>query len=186
MSTLTDQAARPSTAPAEGRPASAVAAGAFAAVQAAAASLVVVLVPVVLTWVTTTRSGGWLPGPRIGLDAWLLSQHAGLIISGGHIGLVPIGLLPVPALACWFAGRRLARAMDPKAAAIAAGVSLARPARVPLRAMAAFVLCYAGLGAAISLLAAAPTARPVLTQAVLGTLVVAGVAGAAGAAAYRA
>jgi len=186
MSTVTDQASRASTAPAEGRPAPAVACGAFAAVQAAAASLVVVLVPVVLAWVTSTRSGGWLPATRIGLDAWLLSQHAGLIIPGGHIGLVPMGLLPVPALACWFAGRRLARTMDPKAAAIAAGVSLARPARVPMRAITAFVLCYAGLGAAVSMLAAAPEARPVLTQAVLGTLVVAGVAGAAGAAAYRA
>lgn len=187
MSTLLDQVARlPPASSQRNRAVPVMTAGALAAVHAAAASLALVLVPVVVAWVTSAHGGGWVPATRIGLDTWLLAQHAGLIITGGYIGLVPLGLLSVPALACWFACRRLGRTMDPKADAIAAGVSRARPARVPLRAMAAFVLCYAGIGGAVSLLAAGPQARPVFTQAVLGTAAVAAVAGAAGAAAYRA
>jgi len=186
MSALLDRVARiPSAGSGEPTP-SPVLAGGFAAVQAASASLVVVLAPVVAGWVTSGSRATWFQAVQIGLDTWLLAHHASIVLPGGTVGLFPIGLAAVALTTCWLAGRRLARVLDPKAAAIEAGVSRARPARVPVRALAGFVACYALLGLLAGLVAASPAARPLATQAVLGCGLTAAIAGTAGAAAYRA
>src|SRR3954453_17251000 len=78
------------------RPAPAPAAAA-AACQAAAASLVAVLAPVVLGWVVDSDGKGtWLQAVRLSLALWLLAQHGGLAVDGGHVGLVPLGLYLQP------------------------------------------------------------------------------------------
>lgn len=169
-------------------------AGAVAAVQAAAGSLVVVLAPVVAAWAVTTNTGGdaqggapapWLTVVRLALAIWVLAQHAGLGVPGGWVGLVPLGLAAVPLAASWFAGRRLARSLDPNAERIEAGASRARRAGVPWTAMLAMTVTYAGLATAAAWLATTATIRPVLWQAAAGSGVVALVGGWLGGSAYR-
>jgi Family of unknown function (DUF6350) len=44
-------------------------------------------------WVTATRHGNAVrPAMATALQAWLLANHAGLAISGGTVGIVPLGL----------------------------------------------------------------------------------------------
>jgi Family of unknown function (DUF6350) len=160
-------------------------AGALAAVQAATASLVVVLLPVVLTWATAAYSRApWGSAVRTGVSAWLLGHHAGLEVPGGHVGLVPLGLTAVPLVSCWLAGVRLARTLDPRAEAVRAGVGRARPVAPPPRAMMALVLTYAGLVGLAALMATSATVRPVIWQAFAGAAVLCAVASVSGAAAW--
>jgi hypothetical protein len=167
-------------------PPSVVGVSLLAAVQAAAASLVLVLVPVVGTWTASTGGASDWPGVvRLGLDLWVLAQHGGIVVSDGHVGLVPLGLSAVPLAACWFAGRRLARALDPRAERIAAGATRAVPSFPPLRALVVFAAGYALLAGVAAVAGATPSAQPILGQAFVGAGTVAGVAGCLGAAAYR-
>ena len=107
-------------------------AGAAAACQAAGASLLAVLAPVVLAWVVDSDGKGtWLQAVRLSLAVWLLAQHGGLTVDGGHVGIVPLGLTLAPLAACWLGGRRMSRALDPRAEAIAAGATRAAPRVAP-------------------------------------------------------
>ena len=127
MTSLLD---RPPGAPLDVRPAPTAAAVAAAA-QAAGASLVAVLAPVVLAWVVDSGGHGtWVQAVRLALALWLLAQHGGLVVDGGHVGLVPLGLSLFPLAACWFGGRRLARVLDPRAEAIAASSRCRTSSRV--------------------------------------------------------
>src|SRR4051794_4545857 len=109
------------------RPAPAPAAAAVAC-QAAAASLLAVLAAVVLAWVVDSDGKGtWLQAVRLSVAVWLLAQHGGLAVDGGHVGIVPLGLTIAPLAACWLGGRRVARLLDPRADAIAAGAPPAPP-----------------------------------------------------------
>jgi hypothetical protein len=167
------------------RPAPAPAAAAVAC-QAAAASLVAVLAPVVLAWVVDSDGKGtWLQAVRLSLGVWLLAQHGGLAVDGGHVGIVPLGLTIAPLAACWMGGRRLARTLDPRADAIAAGATRAAPSWPPAVALASFAGTYCLVVAAAVLIADMPGAHPIGLQAVLGGAVVASVCGTLGAAAYR-
>jgi hypothetical protein len=181
MSSLLD---RP-PAPIDVRPAPAPAAAA-AACQAAAASLVAVLAPVVLAWVVDSDGKGtWLQAVRLSLAVWLLAQHGGLAVGGGHVGIVPLGLTLAPLAACWLGGRRLGRVLDPRAEAIAAGATRAAPTWPPAVALSAFAGTYCLVVAAAVLVADMPGIHPIGLQAVLGGAVVSSVFGTLGAAAYR-
>ncbi len=182
MTSLLD---RPTGAPLDVRPAPTAAAVAAAA-QAAGASLVAVLAPVVLAWVVDSAGRGtWVQAVRLALALWLLAQHGGLTVDGGHVGLVPLGLSLFPLAACWFGGRRLARVLDPRAEAIAAGATRAVPAWPPAVALATFPTAYC-TGVAIAALAAdMPSMHPIGLQAVLGAAVVSSVGVTLGAAGYR-
>ena len=161
-------------------------AGAAAACQAAAASLVAVLAPVVLAWVVDSDGKGtWLQAVRLSLAVWLLAQHGGLAVVGGHVGTVPLGLTLAPLAACWLGGRRMSRALDPRAEAIAAGATRAAPAWPPAVALASFAGTYCLVVAAAVLVAGMPGAHPIGLQAVIGGAVVSSVCGTLGAAAYR-
>jgi hypothetical protein len=167
-------------------PPSVVGSSLLAAVQAAAASLVVVLLPVVGTWVTAVGGSAiWTDVVRLALDLWVLAQHGGIVVADGHVGLVPLGLSAAPLIACWFAGRRLARVLDPRSERIAAGTSRARPAFPPLRALVIFASVYALIAALAAALGATSWARPIPGQAFAGAGVIATVAGGLGACAYR-
>jgi hypothetical protein len=167
------------------RPAPAPAAAAVAC-QAAAASLVVVLAPVVLAWVVDSDGKGtWLQAVRLSLAVWLLAQHGGLTVDGGHVGIVPLGLAIAPLAACWLGGRRVARLLDPRAEAIASGATRAAPAWPPALALASFAGTYCLVVAAAVLIADMPGAHPIGLQAVLGAAVLSSLCGTLGAAAYR-
>lgn len=185
MSTLVGPEVREASAGSPQLPPSVVGVSLLAAVQAAAASLVVVLVPVVGTWTTTDGNTDWTAVVRLGLDLWVLAQHGGIVVSGGHVGLVPLGLALAPLSACWFAGRRLARALDPRAERIASGASRATPSFPPLRALVVFAAGYALLAGVAAVGGASSSAQPILGQAFVGAGTVAVVAGGLGAAAYR-
>jgi hypothetical protein len=116
---------------------------------------------------------------------WLLAQHGGLAVAGGHVGIVPLGLTLAPLAACWLGGRRLARVLDPRADAIAAGATRATPTWPPAVALASFAGTYCLVVAAAVLIADMPGAHPIGLQAVLGGAVVSSVCGTLGAAAYR-
>jgi hypothetical protein len=178
--------------------------GALAAVQAAGLSVLLVVLVAVLAWVAAPQTGAtWLEASRIGVDAWLLAHRTGIAVEGGHVGLAPLGLTLLPAVACWTAGRRVTQALvaaaqgaaaqgaaaqgaaaqgaaaqgaAPGAAAVATGVA----PRARARALAALTSTYALSAAVLSLLAATPQARPLSGQALLGAAVLSGVAGAAG------
>jgi len=182
MTSLLD---RPTGAPLDIRPAPTAAAVAAAA-QAAGASLVAVLAPVVLAWVVDSAGRGtWVQAVRLALALWLLAQHGGLTVDGGHVGLVPLGLSLFPLAACWMGGRRLARVLDPRAEAIAAGATRSAPAWPPAVALATFAAAYC-TGVAVAALAAdMPSVHPIGLQAVLGAAVVSSVGVTLGAAGYR-
>lgn len=155
------------------------------AVQAAAASLVVVMIPVVLAWATAAYSqAAWTDVVRFGVGAWLLAHHTGIVIPGGHLGLVPIGLLAVPMTSCWFAGVRLARGLDPNADQIREGVGQVRARPPTPKAMGVFVFAYAGVVTAVAALVTSADVRPVLGQAFVGAMLIVCLCGAAGTAAW--
>jgi hypothetical protein len=158
----------------------------LAALRAAAACLVPVLVPVVLGWVL--GAGGqatWIQAARLAVGLWLLAHHAGLTVAGGHVGLVPVGLATLPLIACWYAGRRLARTMDPNAERIAAGATRAKPVMPSWRVLATFSTAYCVIAGLASPVATMPGVAPVTYQAVLGAAVTSVVGVVLGAASYR-
>lgn len=155
------------------------------AVQAATASLVVILVPVVLAWATASYSRApWGQALQVGVAAWLLAHHSGIVIPGGHVGLTPLGMTLIPLISCWLAGVRLARNLDPNAEAIRAGIGRRRPAQPPPRALMALVLSYAGLVTVAGALATTATIRPLVPQAFLGATVICAVGAVCGASAW--
>ncbi len=185
MSTLLGPSRTTGTPSSPPAPPSVLGSAAFSAVQAAAASLVAVGVPVVLTWIVSTGGQAtWTQVVQVALSIWLLAQHAGLAVPGGHIGLMPMGLTVLPLLACGLAGRRLARVLDPRGDRIASGASSALPVMPPVRAMVVFVATYSALAAVAAIPAAMPGSRPIVPQAAVGAAVVCGLAGTLGAASY--
>ncbi len=183
MSTATLPPQTPLQPPAERR--APITAGLAAAAQAVVASLGLVAAPVVAVWVLTSGTQTtWPQAVRVAGAVWLLAQHTGLSVTGGHVGLVPLGLTVVPLLACYHAARRLSRTLDPAWAD--QGTARSRePVLPPRRALAAFLAGYCALAVAISFLAAGPGLHPVTAQALAGSLVVSGVGAAAGAGAHR-
>jgi hypothetical protein len=187
MSSLLDRTvglARPIPPP--GAPPSPVGAACLAAGRAAVTGATPVLVPVAVAWIL--GAGGeatWTQTVRFSACLWLLAHHTGLTVSGGHVGLTPIGLIAVPLAACWFAARRLARQLDPRAERIEAGATRAAPKAPPRWVLLVFALVYAVIVTVISFVAAMPGLRPVPWQAAPGALVIAMVGGVLGAAAWR-
>ncbi|MFG3435776.1 DUF6350 family protein [Nonomuraea sp. NPDC047897] len=67
--------------------------------------------------------GAGLPGVfRTAAQAWLAAHHAGFAIPGGRVGLLPLGLIILPALLLYRAARWMARDAD---------LRLRLPARLP-------------------------------------------------------
>ncbi len=153
-------------------PVTALAAGTLVAATTLAIAVLAITVVVLLGWITATRSqasgaAAW----RLVLQVWVLAHHGGFAIeaSGGtRFGLVPLGVtVPVALLLAGSAAR----------AARAAGI---RTPRSALRMLVALVLVYGMLTLAVSPLASAENIHPMASQAMLGAMLVAGLAGGAG------
>jgi hypothetical protein len=114
---------------------------------------------------------------RVASDLWLALHRVEIGVPGGAIALAPLAGAAVPAWWCWVAGRRVGAAADRRGS---------RGER--LRRLAPSVLCLAVGYAVVTCVVAAAAGdrsyRPVLWQAVVAGLVVAGVP--AGVAALRA
>jgi hypothetical protein len=170
--------------PSDVRPAAPTAA-ALAAGQAAVASLVVVLVPVVLTWLTATSDrAAWTSVLRLGAVLWLLGQHVPVAIPGGEVSFAPLGLLLVAASTLVGSARRLARVLDPEGDRIEAGTTSVAPSGPGWGASALFVAVYAALAALVAAGAGSPAARPDPGRAAVTAAVLAAGCCALGVASY--
>ena len=144
--------------------------GTVGAAQAATGSLLCVLLPVVGVWMASpTTSAPWPEALRIGADAWLLAHHTSIATSAGYTALVPLGLTLLLVAWCWSSGRRMGEALR-----AVAGIRLRRQG---IRAWCAFTCAYAVLATLVSIVAAAPVARPVSAQALLGAAALSGLSG---------
>ncbi|MFI7222515.1 DUF6350 family protein [Nonomuraea angiospora] len=141
-------------------------------------------------WIAAPRGtlGTGLPGVfRTAAQLWLAAHHAGFAIQGGRVGLLPLGLIVLPAVLLYRAGRWMARDADlrlrlparlpknsPKeqagarrraqlAVVVQAGVSLAAP--------------YALLAGLIALAASNEITQPFIGEALLSHFVLAFLAG---------
>ncbi|WP_373861862.1 cell division protein PerM [Actinomadura hibisca] len=137
-----------------------------------------------LAVLTTVTLIGWIAAPRTALgqglpgvfrtvvNFWLVSHHAGFAGPNGRVGLLPLGLLVLPAALLYRGGGWVIRA---------AGAQGRVRAEVP-RVAVALAVPYALLAAALAVAAAAPSVRPSAWQALLACFVVAMGAGGLGAA----
>ncbi|KAB8197817.1 hypothetical protein FH608_004670 [Nonomuraea phyllanthi] len=133
--------------------------------------------------------GSGLPGVfRTAAQLWLAAHHAGFAIQGGRVGLLPLGLMLLPAVLLYRAGRWMARDAD---------LRLRLPARLPKnspkekararrRAQMAVVMQagvslaapYALLAGLIALAASNEITQPYLGEVLLSHFVLAFLAGA--------
>ncbi len=151
--------------------------GALAGLRAAGISLAIITVPLLAAWATAAHvTAGWTQALRLSASGWLLLHHVAIAYPGGQLGLVPLGLTLVPALAIYRSARRIAP--EPL---LSQGFS---PGRVNVRpvaqATAGLAGGYAAVATLVALLVGSHAARPVLWQAPIGPAVLAAVAGAAG------
>ncbi|WP_189234970.1 cell division protein PerM [Planomonospora parontospora] len=153
-----------------------------------------------LAVLTTLTLIGWIAAPRGTLDGglpevfrtaaqlWLAAHHAGFAIPGGSVGLIPLGLVALPAFLLYRAGIWMARDAD---------LRLRLPARLPrnspkeqanARRRAQLVLIaqagvslaapYALLAGVVALVARNAITQPFLGEALVSHLILAFVAGA--------
>ncbi|MGI5284072.1 DUF6350 family protein [Nonomuraea polychroma] len=142
-------------------------------------------------WIAAPRGtlGSGLPGVfRTAAQLWLAAHHAGFAIPGGRVGLLPLGLIILPAVLLYRAGRWMARDAD---------LRLRLPARLPknspreqaqARRRAQLVLVvqagvslaapYALLAGLIALVASNEITQPFIGEALFSHFVLAFLAGA--------
>lgn len=154
-----------------------LASGVLAAFQAVLLSAVVVTTVVLAAWLTAGDAAGrWGQVLRLGLLVWLVAHGTSLEVHGERLDVLPLGLALLPVAACWFAARRLGRAMDLEAVPDRRGA---------LPALLSFTATYALVAALVCLVAGSGQVRPSVPRALLGALAVALLSGAAGLAAQR-
>jgi hypothetical protein len=152
-----------------------VVSGALAASVVTVTGLVILTPLVVAGWIAAPHSGLGLPGVvRTATCLWLAAHHVEITLSGaGRIGMLPLGLVLLPGVLLWRAGRWLVRtgemtklsdvgyaalALAVPYAALCGTLALASRSRLaapslPQAAIAGFLLalCAGGLGGARAL-----------------------------------
>jgi hypothetical protein len=156
---------------------SAYLAGAIAGLRAAGISLAIIAVPLLAAWaVGRNVTAGWTQALRVAASGWLLVQHVAVDYPGGRLGLAPLGLTLVPALALYRSARKLSAEPLLAQGFTSTAVNL-RPVAQATAGMAAAAAAVATL---VALLVGTDSVRPVLWQAPLGPALLAAAAGAAG------
>ncbi|UBU14465.1 cell division protein PerM [Nonomuraea gerenzanensis] len=165
--------------------------GMLAAVFTLGVGLAALTTLTLVGWIAAPRGtlGAGLPGVfRTAAQLWLAAHHAGFAIPGGRVGLLPLGLMILPAVLLYRAGRWMARDAD---------LRLRLPARLPknspkeqagARRRAQLVLVvqagvslaapYALLAGLIALVASNEITQPFIGEALLSHFVLAFLAGA--------
>jgi hypothetical protein len=129
----------------------------LAGLGAAALGLLACAVAVLLGWATAAGSSADAAAAlRASAQVWLAAQHVSFAVPGGAFGLLPLGLVAVPAVALIGAGRWVARVAP-----------VGRP-RTGVAAAAGLAATYAVTTAIVSGLAGTPPARPQHWQALAG------------------
>jgi hypothetical protein len=148
------------------------AAGAGAALWAAILGITGAVVVVLVAWAADSASGaGFGDALRTALAAWLYAHHTGIAVPGGNLGLVPLGLLAIPAIVLVRAGRGLARTR-PRETGGSVGTAG--------RAVVVLAVPYALLAGLAGLLAGTTRVQPSTSQAMLGAGLLAAVFGGYG------
>ncbi|NRQ37942.1 hypothetical protein HII36_39850 [Nonomuraea sp. NN258] len=168
--------------------------GMLAAAIALGVGLAVLTTLTLIGWIAAPSAAGsgalgaGLPGVfRTAAQLWLAAHHAGFAIPGGRVGLLPLGLMILPAMLLYRAGRWMARDAD---------LRLRLPARLPknspreqasARRRAQWVLVvqagvslaapYAMLAGLIALVARNDVTQPFIGEALLSHFVLAFLAG---------
>ncbi|MEV7967250.1 DUF6350 family protein [Sphaerisporangium sp. NPDC088356] len=164
--------------------------GMLAAAWTLGVGLAVLTTLTLIGWIAAPRGafGQGLPGVfRAACQVWLAAHHAGFAIPGGRVGLLPLGLMVLPAALLYRAAIWMARDAD---------LRLRLPARLPkgspkdlanARRRAQLVLIaqagislaapYALLAGVIALVAQNNVTQPFVGEALLSHLVLAFVAG---------
>ncbi|WP_093171687.1 DUF6350 family protein [Sinosporangium album] len=164
--------------------------GMLAAAWTLGVGLAVLTTLTLVGWIAAPRGalGPGLPGVfRTAAQLWLAAHHAGFAIPGGRVGLLPVGLMVLPALLLYRGGLWMARDAD---------LRLRLPARLPkgtpkdvanARRRAQLVLVaqagislaapYALLAGGIALVARNDITQPFIGEAVLSHFVLAFLAG---------
>ncbi|MFI6394642.1 DUF6350 family protein [Nonomuraea sp. NPDC050547] len=165
--------------------------GMLAAACTLGVGLAVLTTLTLIGWMAAPRGalGPGLPGVfRTAAQLWLAAHHAGFAIPGGRVGLLPLGLLVLPAFLLYKAGRWMARDAD---------LRLRLPARLPknspkekanARRRAQLILVaqagvslaapYALLAGLIALVARNDITQPYIGEALLSHFLLAFVVGA--------
>jgi hypothetical protein len=149
-----------------------LAAGASAACTAAGIGLAVLTVLVLVGWMAAPHSGLGLIGVvRTAAVLWLVGHHVTVQVSGaGRIGMLPLGLVALPGILLWRAGRSVARghAVTELRQAFVAALAVAVP--------------YAALAGGLAIGSRSALAAASVPQALIESFVIALVAAAFGAA----
>jgi hypothetical protein len=155
----------------------------LAGAWAAGVSLLGLVLLVLVAWAASAQTDAtWGEGVRVASQGWLLVHHVELRLpGGGSLSLAPLALSAVPALSCWFAGRRVALGHPDDD--LVPDVRSGRPPRVRALVVpvAALSVGYALVTTATAMLASGGGVRPVLWQAVAAGFVLPAVVGGAGA-----
>ena len=148
-----------------------VATGAIGACAVTVVGLVL-LSPLVIIGVASARAGVHVPAEARAVGVlWLAAHHVGFATSAtGRVGLLPLGLLPLPALLLWGAGCWVARTggLTKLSEAGYAALALAAP--------------YAAVCGALALATRSPSVSPSVPQAALAGFLLGVTAGGLGAA----
>ena len=135
--------------------------GLTAAGWAAGAGLVALAVPVLLAWAADSRSGsGAAAALRSAGQLWVIAHGGSLALSGGTLGLTPLGLVALPLVLLGRAGAHAARTATP------------RDLRAELVLTATIATPYAVLVAVVAAAATSSAVRPAPVQALLAGLLV--------------
>ncbi len=149
-----------------------LASGASAACTAAGIGLVVVTMLVLAGWIAAPHFGlGLLGVLRTAAVLWLVGHHVTVQVSGaGEIGMLPLGLVALPGILLWRAGRAMVRGhrVTGLRDAVAAALAVAVP--------------YSALAGALAVASRSSLAAASIPQAVLASFVIAFVATGFGAA----
>ena len=147
---------------------------AFAALGAAGTTLVTCMGVAVIGWFLADAGahGETTDALRVGADVWLVGHGSGISISGVPLGIVPLTLTALLAGALYRSGRWAAATSEP--------VEEDRPV---LLAATILTGSYVVVAVLACVLAGHPAASPGLGRAVLGALLLSGVAGTLGLAA---
>lgn len=153
----------------EGRPLTA--AGALGGAVAAGVTLVLCMALALTGWFLTDAGGhgDTTDALRVGADGWLMGHGSRLVLSGSPLGIVPLGVTLVLVLGAFRAGRWAASSAAPVEGdrTLAGGV-------------ATFAGSYVTIGVLVAVLSSQSGATTSLPRTVLGTLLVAALAGGIG------